>query len=256
MRPASLCTLVAVSLLACATLATSGEAGTPVLVYHRFGPVAADAMTVRTEVFAAHLRTLKELGYTVIPARQLVDFLRGDGPPPPEHAVVITADDGHRSVFSDMRPLVVRDRVPVTLFVYPSAISRADYALTWEQLAELRASGLFDVQSHTWWHPNFHKERQKLSASQFAPFVTKQLERSRTEIEAHLGGPVDLLAWPFGIHDDEVRRLARDAHYLAGFTLERRHAVAGDDPMAIPRYLMVDGVSERAFERLLAGSSR
>ena len=36
-------------------------------------------------------------------------------------------------------------RVPVTLFTYPSAISNARYAMTWAQLRELKATGLFDI---------------------------------------------------------------------------------------------------------------
>jgi Polysaccharide deacetylase len=50
----------------------------------------------------------------------------------------------------------------VTLFVYPSAVSNAAYALTWEQLRELQATGLVDIQSHTYWHPNFREEKRRL----------------------------------------------------------------------------------------------
>jgi len=110
----------------------------PILCYHRFGPTMADSMTVTDRVFASHLEWLKENGYTVIPLRTLVRALRGEGPAPPPKSVVITADDAHRSVYSDMLPLVRQYRIPVTLFVYPSAISNARYAMTWEELQELQ----------------------------------------------------------------------------------------------------------------------
>ena len=96
----------------------------PILAYHRFGAVASDSMTVTTPVFASHLRRLREGGYTVIPLRQLVDHFLGNAPAPPPRSVVITADDGHRSVYTDMLPLVRQWEVPVTLFVYPSEIYR------------------------------------------------------------------------------------------------------------------------------------
>ena len=54
-----------------------------------------------------------------------------------------------------MKPLIERERIPVTLFSYPSAISNASYAMTWEQLAALKATGLFSIESHSYWHPNF-----------------------------------------------------------------------------------------------------
>ena len=231
---------------------SAGEVRVPILVYHRFGAVAADGMTVTTPVFESHLRHLRDGGYTVIPLRRLVDHLLGNGPAPPAHSVVVTADDGHRSVYTDMLPLVRRYQVPVTLFVYPSAISRADYALTWEQLKALQVTGLFDVQSHTYWHPHFGKEKRRLTPPEYARFLAFQLGRSRQALEERLGTGVDMLAWPFGLYDDELIEQATAAGYVAGFTIERRPASGGDRVMALPRYLMTDHDRGAAFERLLS----
>ncbi len=224
----------------------------PILVYHRFGPTAADSMTVTTPVFESHLEYLKSNGYCVIPLRQLVDTFLGTASPPPPRSVVITADDGHRSIYTEMLPLVIRYRIPVTLFIYPSAISRADYALTWEQLRVLRRTGLFDIQSHTYWHPNFKTEKKRLTPQQYEALVTGQLTKSRDKLHEELGVQVDLLAWPFGIYDDELMGLAARAGYIAAVTLERRHARRSDNIMALPRYLMTNGDRGKAFERLLS----
>jgi peptidoglycan/xylan/chitin deacetylase (PgdA/CDA1 family) len=231
----------------------ASEPRVPILVYHRFGPVAADSMTVTTPVFESQLRHLREAGYTVIPLRRFVDHLRGTAPAPPPRSVIITADDGHRSVFTDMLPVVREYGFPVTLFIYPSAISRADYALTWQQLKASQATGLFDVQSHSYWHPHFGREKRRLAPPEYARFVAFQLVRSRETLEERLGTRVDMLAWPFGIYDDELIGQALAAGYVAGFTLDRRHASADDRLMALPRYLMTDRDHGAAFERLLSG---
>lgn len=224
-----------------------------VLVYHRFGPTVADSMTVRTADFASQLEYLKSNGYTVIPLRSLVAYMSGDAPPPPERSVVITADDGHESVFTQMYPLISRYHVPVTLFIYPSAISNANYALTWQQLRQMQDGGLVDIQSHTYWHPNFKNEKKRLDANDYRKFVGMQFSKSKQVLEKKTGKPVDMLAWPFGIFDDELMSMARDAGYRAAFTLERRSAVRSDNPMAIPRYLMVDQVQ---IGRLLGASRK
>lgn len=227
----------------------------PILVYHRFGPVVADSMTVTTAVFAAQLDYLREHGYVVIPLRRLIAYRRGEAPPPPPRGVVITADDGHRSVYTDMFPLVQRYRIPVTLFIYPSAISNASYALTWEQLQEMQATGLFDIQSHTFWHPNFKQERKRRAPADYAAFVDLQMSKAKQTLERRVGGRIDLLAWPFGIYDEDLIRHARQAGYVAAFTLERRHAGAADELMAMPRYLMSDRDRGQVFARLLAGAA-
>ena len=226
----------------------------PILVYHRLGEVAADSMTVRTSVFASQLEYLMAHDYTVIPLRRLVDYLAGKAPVPPARSVVITVDDGHKSVYTDLFPLLSRYHLPVTLFIYPSAISNAKYAMTWRQLREMQDSGLVDIQSHTYWHPNFRREKKRLQANAYEKFVRMQLSKSKAVLEQKLGNRVDMLAWPFGIYDNELINHARQSGYVAGFTLERRHAGRSDKLMALPRYLMTDQTQGKAFGKVLGVS--
>lgn len=248
--------LLAFLLIPPAAFARGSESVVPILLYHRLGTEATDAMTVTTSVFASHLEYLKAHGYTVIPLRRLIAYLAGEASPPPARSVVITADDGHLSVYTEMFPLIRRYQIPLTLFVYPSAISNASYAMTWQQLREMRDSGLVDIQSHTYWHPNFRREKKRLSANAYGQFVRMQLAKSKEVLEQRLGGHVDMLAWPFGIYDDELLDNAKGLGYSAGFTLERRHAGRTDNLMALPRYLMTNRMHGASFEKLLAASSR
>lgn len=227
----------------------------PVLVYHRFGLMAADRMTTSTAVFEAQLQYLRDHGYTVIQLRQVVDYLRRQAPAPPPRAVVITVDDGHRSVYTDLFPLAQKYRLPITLFIYPSAISNASYALTWEQLRQMRDSGLVDIQSHTYWHPNFRTEQRRLSPPNYQKLVEMQLGKSRRKLEHELGGPVDLLAWPFGIYDSWLMQKAGEAGYIAAFTIEPRPATATDALLAIPRFLLTDTTGVRGLAGILTGSA-
>jgi len=225
----------------------------PILVYHRFGLTVSDRMTVTVSLFESHLKYLREDGYTVISLRQLVQYRLTGTFTLPSRSVVITVDDGHRSVYAHMLSLVHLYRIPVTLFVYPSAISNADYALTWEQLLELKETGLFDIQSHSYWHPNFKEEKRRLSHDDYDRLVQMQLKKSKETLEIKLRTYVDMLAWPFGIFDNELIAKSVEAGYTAGFTLEGRHATWSDPIMALPRYLMTQAYQSKSFAELLAG---
>jgi peptidoglycan/xylan/chitin deacetylase (PgdA/CDA1 family) len=227
----------------------------PILLYHRFGATVADGMTITTPVFESHMKYLHDNGYTVIPLRQLVDHYRGKAPAPKPKSVVIVEDDAHKSVYSDMLPVIRKYGYPVTIFVYPSAISNAKYAMTWDQLRELKKTGLFEFQSHTYWHPNFKKERKKLSGPTLDQLVMTQLRKSKARLETELGSHIDMLAWPFGIYDDYLIGKAADAGYIATFTIDRRHATASDPVMKLPRYLLVNADSGKAFVQLLEGNA-
>lgn len=211
-------------------------------------------MTVTTPVFEWQLKYLHDHGYTVVPLRDVVKWVKGQGHLPPR-AVAITADDGHRTVFTVMKPLIERYRIPVTLFIYPSAISNASYAMTWEQLGILKAIGLFSIQSHSYWHPNFHTEKKRLAANAYRTLVETQLTKPRQVLERRFGSPVDMLAWPFGIYDDELIAAAAKAGYVAAFTIDRRNVSVSDNVMALPRYLVTDHDKGQAFEMLLSGKA-
>jgi Polysaccharide deacetylase len=248
---------VSALLLAPAALAPDRkELRVPILVYHRFDPAASGLTTITTRDFESHLNYLAENGYRVIRLREVVDFLLGHASAPPPRSVVITVDDGHESVYTELFPIVKKARIPITLFIYPSAISHASYALTWGQLRELTASGLFDVQSHTYWHPNFKIERRRLDPRKYQEFVAFQLTQSKATLERMLGCRVDLLAWPFGIYDDQLIQMAAHSGYVAAFTIERRPVRESDSIMALPRFLIAGSMDRRAFEHMLQAAEK
>jgi peptidoglycan/xylan/chitin deacetylase (PgdA/CDA1 family) len=251
---AVLTVLLAITLVS-TSHAAQPEVNVPILLYHRLGPTVADGMTMKTTVFEEHLRYLRDNGYKVIPLRQLVNWYQKKGPAPAPKSVVIVEDDAHKSVYSDMFPLAKKYNVPVTVFIYPSAISNAKYAMTWDQLRELKKSGLFDFQSHTYWHPNFKKDRKKMSPAEYDKSVTMQLTKSKARIEKELGVSVDLLAWPFGIYDDDLLRRASAAGYAGTFTIERRHATSAESLMKLPRYLLINADQGKNFAAILAGTA-
>ena len=235
---------------------TSQAAWVSILLYHRFGPAVADSMTVTTAVFESHLKYLKDNGYTVIPLSRLVGYCRGNRATPlPSKAVVIVADDGHKTVYTYMLPLIKKYHVPVTLFLYPSAISHASYAMTWDQIRDLKRTGLFDLQGHTYWHPNFKIEKKRLSPAEYDKFVDMQLKKSKEKLEKELGSTINMLAWPFGIYDDQLVRKAEAAGYVAAFSIERRPVRNSDKIMELPRYLMRNNDSGKAFAAIVEGKS-
>lgn len=229
----------------------AAEQKVSILAYHRFGPDAADGMTVSDRVFESHLNWLQHHGYTVIALERAVRFFRGEEGAIPPKSVVITVDDGHKSVYSDMAPLIRKYRVPVTLFIYPSAISNAPYAMTWDQLRELEATQYFSVESHTYWHPNFKREKRRLSPDEYEKLVTRQLTLSKSVLEKKMGHEVKYLAWAFGIHDPYLEAMAKKCGYAAAFSIDRRPASAKEGMMGQPRFLMQNGDDAARFETIV-----
>lgn len=230
---------------------TPTSARVPVLAYHRFGPTVADSMTVRTRTFAEHLHVIQDLGCTVIPLADLVAWRLGQLPSLPPRPVVVTVDDGHRSVIEAMAPMLRDPRWPVTLFIYPSAISNARYAMRWEDLRELQDTGHYAIESHTYWHPHLVRERRQRTPEDFDRFARHQLTRAKAVLQERMGRPVQHLAWPFGMSDAGLQTLAAQTGHAAAFGLGNRPASLTDPVFDLPRYLMVDTLGGQQMARLL-----
>ena len=232
------------------------DAAVPILAYHRFDPATPASTTVTTKTFLSQLDTLTKDGYTVVPLHQALDVLQHKSPPPAHPITAITIDDGHESVYRVLFPIVKARRIPITLFIYPSAISNASYALTWDQLREMHASGLVDIQCHTYWHPDFRKEKRKQDPAAYAKFVDMQLTKSRTKLDSELGTHMDLLAWPYGIYDPDLEATAQHAGYRAAFAYDGLVAHPGDDNFAIHRIPIPDFLRGPGFEAALHGTAK
>ena len=250
-----LLTTIIIGFFSCCSIASASHPDRiPILTYHNFDPSIPGSMTISTEKFRMQLQWLKEHGYTVIPLKELVAYLQGKMSSLPPKPVVITADDGRKSVYTYMYPLVRQYNIPVTLFVYPSAISKASYALTWGQLKEMQQTGLFDIQSHTYWHPNFKQDKKTLSAAQYETFVHNQLINSKKVLEEKLDTHITLLAWPYGYYDHYLEQEAAKAGYTMAFSIDDRKAKKTENMMAEPRYMVVGAWGMKAFAEMVTAA--
>ncbi len=228
----------------------------PILVYHVLNPTIPSSMTITPERFESQVKWLKENGYTVIPLKQLVSYLQGKDVTLPAKPIVITADDGWKSDYTYMYPIVRKYNIPITLFIYPGTISQGKNALTWDQLKELMKTGLFDVQDHTFTHPNFKQEKKHMSQEAYEQFVHRELFDSKKVLEDKLGIKIDFLAWPFGIYDSYLEQQAAKAGYTMAFTIDFRNSSRIYRPTAQPRYMIVDSQNIKMFEAIVEGKAQ
>ena len=246
--------LVTTVLFPCSTFANDAI-NIPILCYHNFSPSTPGSMNMRPQKFEAQLKWLKDNGFTVIPLREAVEYLQGTRVSLPTKSVVITADDGWQSVYTYMFPLVRKYNIPVTLFIYPQTISQGKHAMTWDELKELQRTGLFDIQGHTYWHPNFKQEKKKLSPLGYEKFVKTQLVNSKKILEDKLGNKITLLAWPFGIYDNYLEQEAANAGYIMAFSIDARTANRSYHAMAQPRFMIIESQSMKMFASIVNGAN-
>lgn len=197
-----------------------GLGAVPVISYHKLSEDTSDTMTVRTGQFIAHMEYLRDGGFTPITLDELFDFLdlKADLP---ERAVVITFDDGWRSVYEIAFPILRRYGFTATLFVTTGMISGSATTLSWEQVAEMASAG-FSVQSHSVNHRDLTKMQPGETLGEYLGDVEMEMVESARTIEEKTGRPVRYFAYPYGNVNHLVVAMLRAAGYRGGLTVVRK----------------------------------
>jgi len=207
-----------------------------VLCYHDFRE-RPNRWSISPKRLEAHIQTLKALGFSFLTMSEAVDLLTGRwNGHLPEKAVVITVDDGFRSAYTVLFPLLKRYNAKATLFVYTEWIGKTSAALTWEQLREMAHSGLVEIASHTVTHTYPRRLKRSLSDEQFKRRIEWEFVQSKRELEQKLGVKVEGLAYPGGHVDETLKALARKAGYQWAAAINPKPITVGVDFYALPRY--------------------
>jgi hypothetical protein len=95
------------------------------------------------------LAYLAENGYHTVTCDD-IERLVVDGKSPGPRAVALTFDDGWVSAWRVATPLLKQYGLRAILFAIPEHVGDPDHVfVTWNELAAMQTSGVFDVQSHT-----------------------------------------------------------------------------------------------------------
>lgn len=227
----------------------------PILCYHNFNPTTPGSMNLTPQKIESQIKWLKDNGYTIIPLKAAVEYLQGKRTTLPQKSIVITVDDGWKSAYTYLLPVIKKYNIPVTLFIYPQTISQGSHAMTWDELKKLQQTGLFDIQSHTYDHPNFKQEKRRRSSADYEKFVNNELVKSKQILEEKMGSKITLLAWPFGIYDKDLEQAALRAGYEMAFSIDARSANKNFTPMAQPRFMIIDKQSMNTFIAIVSNAN-
>ncbi len=226
-----------------------------VLCYHRFDSKPKDSLSISPQDFEAQMQALKDQGIEVIPMEDFLAWRRGEKNIPPK-AAVVTIDDGYLSGYTTAWPILRKFNYPFTMFIYTDYVKggpkSGGQSMTWEQLAEMRDAGV-DIGSHTVSHTALTGKKGR-TPEQYEAWVKDELERSKQILEQKLGIQIKTLAYPYGMHNELVRKIATDAGYEAAFTVYGQHLGFGGDPVMQGRYA-IESTKPDVFQKAIAFSA-
>ncbi|SCB30958.1 poly-beta-1,6-N-acetyl-D-glucosamine N-deacetylase PgaB [Cupriavidus alkaliphilus] len=253
-----------------------------VLAYHDVEDKDPDQayLSVRTDHLVGQLAWLRENGYRAVSVDQVLAARRG-GPPLPERAVLLTFDDGYRSFYTRVLPILKAYRWPAVLAPvggwldtppgqpvdFGGTPTARERLLDWQQVREIAASGLVEIGAHTdalhygvRANPQGNTEpaaavrafdagtgRYESDAAQ-QERLRADVARITAKVRAVTGKPVRVWIWPYGAEGGAALRIVAENGYQLALTLEDGLATV-DRLMSGARLLLSDDPGLRGFAR-------
>ena len=218
------------------------------LSYHDVSDDAASVgtrsiMFIKSDELVSQFAWMREHGYQPVSMDQIISAHEG-GKPLPDKAILLTFDDGYRSVYTRVFPLLKLFNYPAVIALvgkwmdvppgesvsYGDDLLPRERFLEWGEVNEMVASGLVEVASHSYdlhhginANPQGNSQPAAItqrydevsdsyeSEAQFKQRLLEDLTRSATQIEQHTGKAPRALVWPYGAYNRVTIDLAASA---------------------------------------------
>jgi peptidoglycan/xylan/chitin deacetylase (PgdA/CDA1 family) len=222
----------------------------PILLYHLVSPEKPQwpsitrRLDVAPEEFRAQMLWLAHHRFHPVTQQQAYNALERGGRLP-HRPVLITFDDGYRSVLTHAAPVLVHLHMPATAYVITGRVSAPDPSfLTWRDLRRLEQDHV-EIGSHT----VDHRPLTELSNTT----ILWELRSSRRVLERRLGVPVRWLAYPFGAFEGRVVTLAHRVGYRLATTTIPTRSQDGRHPLELGRVEILGTTTLSQFAAFLTG---
>jgi len=215
-----------------------------VLAYHRVaseGPHSLRNWRISPAKFDEQIGYLKAIGAYVTKVKDWFAQVSRCDVGAIERSFAITFDDGFLDFAIAAWPILARHGFSAEVFVptgYIGNIAAWDGGhgtsaplLNWSHIKRLAMDGISFGS-----HGNLHRSFAGLDHST----LRRELIDSKMRLEDELGTSITTLAYPYGVHNGEIRRLTAELGYLFGLTTELGSCTKISDRFQLPRF-EVDG---------------
>ena len=222
----------------------SEELGVISLMYHRVGEGKYPSTNVSIEMFQQHLKAIEESGLKFIEPSKFKKHIL-EGKKFEQRHILLTVDDSFKSFYQNAWPLLKEKKIPFIIFVNTREInSNHPNYMTWDQIRELRDSGLVTIGGHSWSHEYFVD--MKLDE------VKKDIEKSHQDYLKELKFIPDLYAHTFGETSNDLINLIKKFNYKIIFGQHSGVISQNENIYYLPRFSLNENYGKpKRFKNIL-----
>lgn len=221
-----------------------------VLGYHNFSETKpVTEMLMRTSEFREQMEYIRKAGLAVISMQEFLEWRFGERNLPAE-CVLITLDDGWKSVYTDAFPILKEYGYPFTLFLYTKYLTGRGNSMSPAMVREMQQHGA-TIGSHSTSHyyPRTWKQHEAQGEKAYIALLDQEMGRSFEKLSS-LFGPINTYCYPGGYITQTMLDRLPSYGYVAAFTVVPGKVTVTENPWQIHRY-MVFGNDPSIFRRAM-----
>lgn len=160
----------------------------------------------------------------------------------PDKCVWICFDDGEESVYTEAFPYLKEKQIPFTMFIIAGQVGNQNFGnlklCTWEQLNEMKESGLVSFGSHTYDMHYLEDDKAIFLEEDMYDEFYEDIKKSKEVIEENLDVKITSIAYPFGNANEGIVEKVRQAGFENAFILAPYPLNSENDAYYQNRYLV------------------
>ncbi len=219
-----------------------------VLGYHDFSKTQPEtAMRISTSKFRRQMESIRQLGIKVITLDDFIAWKNGERNIP-KKAILLTLDDGWKSVYTEAYPILREFGYPFTLYLYKNYVDGGGKALTVPMINEMLSNGA-SIGSHSVSHPYpiTVKSFRKKGPQAYDAHLRKEMGESKRFLESKFPVKVATYTYPGGFYTEEMIKLGAEFGYTHLFTVLPGKVKRSLPDETLPRYMIL-GNYDKTFE--------
>lgn len=218
-----------------------------VLGYHNFSETkTVTRMLMRTSELRAQMESIRNSDFSVISMNEFLEWRFGTRLLP-EKCILITLDDGWRSVYTDAFPIFKEYGYPFHLFLYTTYLTGSGDSMTHDMIREMMQHGA-TIGSHSATHPYpaDWKRAQAKGEEAYTTMIKQEIGETRQKL-SDIFEPVSTYCYPGGYNDAAMQNILQEYGYVAAFTVIPGKVSHNEAPLLIDRYMIL-GTDSSVFE--------
>lgn len=211
---------------------TTSDPFVPIIMYHHVKNSQPGKDSITLSEFENDLKYLENNNYNTITMGDLIDYVYNDKDLP-ENPIILSFDDGLLSTYANVYPLLQKYNMKIVLSILGLSSEKFSKTVdenieyshaTWEQLNEMQASGLVEIQNHSY---DMHSttngrygigQKKNESFDVYETYLTEDVTLFNETVKLTLNTIPNTFTYPYGKYNDNSEIILKKLGFKATLT--------------------------------------